>query len=168
MEEEEEEDDEEEEEEDDEVVEEEEEEEDEEDEEEDLDGLLCTSKCNKKAGNYALSLSLQSGRYPEFKCIEGPSPIVDLSMSPLELVRFLWPNTLCELIAQETNWYAIVDRKLKNWSDVTTEELWAFLGITVIMGIHRLPEIDNYWSSDRFLVVEAIQKCMSRNRFWSI
>ena len=84
-------------------------------------------------------------------------------------MRLLWPNTLCELIAQETNRYAIVDHKLKNWSDVTAEELWAFLGIIVIiMGIHRLPEIDNYWSSDRFLGVEAIQKCMSRNRFWSI
>ena len=69
-------------------------------------------------------------------------------MSPLELVRLLWLNT-CELIAQETNRYAIVDRKLKNWSDVTAEELWAFLVIIAIMGIHRLPEIDNYWSSDR-------------------
>ena len=74
--------------------EEEEEEEDEEEEEKDLDGLPCTSKRKKKASNYALSLSLQSGRYPEFKGIEGPSPIVDPSMSPLELVRLLWPNTL--------------------------------------------------------------------------
>ena len=148
--------------------EEEEEDEEEEEEEEDLDGLPCMSKRKKKASNYALSLSLQSGRYPEFKGIEGPSPIVDPSMSPLELVKLLWPNTLCELIAQETNRYAIVDRKFKNWSDVTAEELWAFLGIIVIMGIHRLPEIDNYWSSDRFLGVEPVQKCMSRNRFWSI
>ena len=89
-------------------------------------------------------------------------------MSPLEVVRLLWPNTLCELIAQETNRYVMVDCKLKNWSDVTTEELWAFLGIIVIKGIHRLPEIDNYWSSDWFLGVEPVQKCMSRNRFWSI
>ena len=133
-----------------------------------MDGLPCTSKRKKKASNYAISLSVQSGMYPEFKGIEGPSPIVDPSMSPLELVRLLWPNTLCELIAQETKQYAIVDRKLKNWSDVTAEELWAFLGIIVIMGIHHLPEIDNYWSSDRFLGVEAVQKCMSRNRFWSI
>ena len=56
-------------------------------------------------------------------------------------MRLLWPNTLCELIAQETNRYAMVDPKLKYWSDVTAEELWAFLGIIVIMGIHCLPEI---------------------------
>ena len=83
-------------------------------------------------------------------------------------MRLIWPNTLCELIAQEKNRYAIVDHKLKNWSDVAAEELWAFLGIIVIMGIHHLPVIDNYWSSDRFLDVEAVQKCMSCNRFWSI
>ena len=35
----------------------------------------------------------------------------------------------------------------------------------VITGIHCLPEIDNYWSSDWFLGVEVVQKCMSRNRF---
>ena len=26
----------------------------------------------------------------------------------------------------------------------------------VIMGIHRLPEIDNYWSSDWFLGVKSV------------
>ena len=91
-----------------------------------MDGLPCTSKRKKRANNYALPLSLQSRRYPEFKGIE---PVVDPFMSPLELVRLLWPNTLCELIAQETNRHAMVDRKLKNWSVVTAEELWAFLGI---------------------------------------
>ena len=145
--------------------EEEEEEEEEDEEEEEEEDLPCTSKRKKKASNYALSLSLQSGRYPEFKGIEGPSPIVDPSVSPLEIVRLLWPNTLCELIAQETNRYAIVDCKLKNWSDVTAEELWAFLGIIVIMGIHRLPKIDNYWSSDRFLGVEPVQKCIGFGLF---
>ena len=98
----------------------------EEEEEEDLDGLPCMSKRKKRASNYALPLSLQSRRYPEFKGIE---PVVDPFISPLELVRLLWPNTLCELIAQETNRYAIVERKLNNWSVVTVEELWAFLEI---------------------------------------
>ena len=75
---------------------------------------------------------------------------------------------MCELIAEETNRYATVYRRLINKTPVTKEEIWAFLGVIIIMGIHRLPEIDNYWSSDHLLGVEAIKKCMSRNRFWHI
>ena len=93
---------------------------------------------------------------------------VDHSMSPFDLVRLLWPDSLCELIAKETNMYATENRKIRKWTNVTTEEVWAFLGIIVVMGIHRLPEIDNYWSSDPLLGVESVKKCMSRNRFWAI
>ena len=113
-------------------------------------------------------MHFQSGRYPEFKGLEGPSPVIDHSMSPFDLVRLLWPDSLCELIAKETNMYATENRKIRKWTNVTTEEVWAFLGIIVVMGIHRLPEIDNYWSSDPLLGVESVKKCMSRNRFWAI
>uniref|UniRef100_A0A1X7U8G6 Uncharacterized protein n=1 Tax=Amphimedon queenslandica TaxID=400682 RepID=A0A1X7U8G6_AMPQE len=70
---------------------------------EDFDGLPCTLKLKKKVSAYALDVSLQSGRYPEFKGLEGPSPVVDHSMSPFDLVKLFWPDSLCELTAKETN-----------------------------------------------------------------
>ena len=42
------------------------------------------------------------------------------------------------------------------------------MGISTAMGIHRLPEIRNYWSSDNFLRVDYIKKRMSLNRFFAI
>ena len=51
---------------------------------------------------------------------------------------------------------------------VSRDDIWAFLGIVVCMGIHRLPRIPNYWSSESLLGVPQVQKSMSLNRFWSI
>ena len=41
----------------------------------------------------------------------------------------------------------------------------AYLGINILMGIHVLPDIYSYWSSNEYLGVEAIKKIMSRTRF---
>ena len=44
----------------------------------------------------------------------------------------------------------------------------AYLGINVMMGIHVLPQLDNYWSSDDYLGVRGIMAVMSRSRFKKI
>ena len=73
----------------------------------------------------------------------------------------------------ETNRYAY-EKKTRKWVDIDIDEVWAFMGISTAMGvstamgIHRLPEIRNYWSSDDFLRVDYIKKCMSLNRFFAI
>ena len=36
------------------------------------------------------------------------------------------------------------------------------------MGIHRLPWVKNYWSTDILLGVPTIQQSMPLNRFWAI
>ena len=36
------------------------------------------------------------------------------------------------------------------------------------MGIHRLPRIENYWSTDSLLGLEPIRQAMSLKRFWAI
>ena len=41
--------------------------------------------------------------------------------------------------------------KRTNWVDVSTDEIWTFLGIVILMGIHRLPRVKNYWSTDSLL-----------------
>ena len=41
----------------------------------------------------------------------------------------------------------------------------AFIGINILMGFHKLPEIDSYWSSDEMLGVPAVAKVMTKSRF---
>ena len=54
------------------------------------------------------------------------------------------------------------DRK---WFPTTPQEIRAFIGINMIMGIDRKPSIAHYWSTDPFLGNQGIQSVMPRERF---
>ena len=48
------------------------------------------------------------------------------------------------------------------------EELCAFLGISILMDIHKLPQMRDYWSVDEGLGNTLIKKTMTRDRFLEI
>lgn len=47
----------------------------------------------------------------------------------------------------------------------TMEEIKAFLGITILMGYHRLPSMRDYWSQEPDLTVPFVANSMTRRRF---
>ena len=86
--------------------------------------------CNEEA----LQLSLSSGRYPEYLGIEGPQDRNNpQTCNPLDFLILLWPESLCDL-SRETNRYG-------------RSKLLTFLGLITVMGIKKLPTIENYWSA---------------------
>ena len=100
--------------------------------------------------------------------IEGPSNDANPGDSnALDYLSLLWPATLCELIVLETNRYAL-QRGVAKWRDVSTAEIWTFLGIVILMGIKRLLRISNYWSRDSFIGVPGMNQYMSVTRFWAV
>ena len=50
----------------------------------------------------------------------------------------------------------------------TLEELCAFLGINILMGIHKLPKMRDYWSVDEGLGNTLILKTTTRDQFLDI
>ena len=129
-----------------------------EEKESDLKGTAPTPKRRKLAREKALKNSLESGLYPMFEGIEGPSHDANPGDSnALDYLSLLWPATLCELIALETNKYAL-QRGVAKWRDVSTAEIWTFLGIVILMGIKRLPRISNDWSRDSFIGVPGMNQ----------
>ena len=141
-------------------------EEEEEEGESDLDGKAPTPKRRKLAREKALKVSLQSGLYPTFRGIEGPSRDMDpRENSALDYLLLLWPASLCELIALETNRYAM-ERGLSTWRSTSPTEVWTFLGIVILMGIRRLPRVRNYWSKDSLIGVPNMIQFMALSRFW--
>ena len=68
---------------------------------------------------------------------------------------------------KETNKYA-TQKQLKNWSDVSSDELKAFLGIIITMGAITLPNIDLYWSSDPYYRQDSVADVMTVKRFKKI
>ena len=101
-------------------------EEEDDEEESDLEGTAPTPKRRKLAMEKALKNSLESGLYPIFGGIEGPSYDVNPGDSnALDYLSLLWPTTLCELIAVETNRYTL-QRGVANWRNVFTAVVWTY------------------------------------------
>ena len=120
-------------------------------EESDLEGMAPTTKRCKVARGKALSASLKLGKYPTFLGMHGPTQQVNPNDgSVLDYLLMLWPAALCQLIAVETNRYAL-QRGVSGWCDVTGTEVWTFLRVVILMGLNRLPRISNYWSTDCFI-----------------
>ena len=137
-------------------------------EEMDLDGMAPTSKRRKFAQRTALHASLHSGRYPHFLGVHGPTHNLNPCVSnAMEYLLLLWPASLCELMAVETDRYAF-QKGASSWQSVSLPEIWMFLAITILMGIKRLPRISNYWSRDSFIGVPNLGRYMSQTRFWAL
>ena len=76
-----------------------------------------------------------------------------------------------DLIVEETNQYAHQSLRnnpshLATWKNVSKEELKAYFGVCMIMGINQLPRIADYWKDD--LGNTGIKQKMTRNRFQEI
>ena len=106
--------------------------------------------------------------YQEFTGMEGPTDDTDPKDNrALDFLKLVWPSALCELIAIETNRYA-AQNATSDWSDTCSNEIWSFLGVIIFMGFHRLPRICNYWNTDEYLGLPALQKHMPLTRFWDL
>ena len=81
------------------------------------------------------------------------------SASEKDYFDILFTQNLMNTLVMETNRYA--DRGINNqmniaqpdtaWVPVTVEEVRAYLGMVLLMGIHKLPRLRYYWSADSFL-----------------
>nr|XP_039264879.1 uncharacterized protein LOC120340637 isoform X2 [Styela clava] len=57
----------------------------------------------------------------------------------------------------------------KAWKAVDAVEMYAFLGLVILMGIIRLPSIDMYWQKKSWILdVSSFNKIMPRSRFREI
>ena len=80
-------------------------------------------------------------------------------------------NDLQEHIMRQTNIYAksvMGEDAFQTWNQVTIEELKAFFGFSILMGINHLPSIDDYWSRDPHYHYAPIADRISRQRFRDI
>ena len=102
-------------------------------------------------------------------CTEQPGPKVPLPSDPLGLFSLFFDNTLVDLIVEETNRYAeqTLQGTNKEWS-TDAQEIRAYMGFMILMGINQLPEIRDYWSTNEFLHYAPIANRISRDRFEQI
>jgi hypothetical protein len=74
----------------------------------------------------------------------------------------MWLDGLVHTIVLETNRYAHQADKA-GWTDTTYAEIRAYNGVLFMMGIHIVPQVDDYFSSEWVLEVPAIKRVFTRN-----
>ena len=102
-------------------------------------------------------------------CTTRVGPRVPTSRDPLEMFSHFFDHGFLSYIVQQTNRYARQCLAAANnhatWT-TTVEELKAYLGFMILMGINRLPEI--HWSTDDKLHNSFIALRITRDRFEQI
>jgi hypothetical protein len=98
-------------------------------------------------------------------------PAVVIPNTPGEVFSLLFTGELLQRIADESNKYAkecTGADKYSRWSEVSAEELKAYLGFCIMMGVVNLPSFDDYWRKDQMLHYTPVAERMARNRFKDI
>ena len=94
-----------------------------------------------------------------------------VSSSPAEVLSFLFVNELVETIVDETNMYAermMEPAKIAKWKQVEMQEIKAYLGFNMLMGLVQMPEVEDYWKTDPHFYYAPIATRISRTRFKEI
>ena len=96
---------------------------------------------------------------------------MDIPDSPEDVFQLFSDESLQSDIVKESNKYArqvMGEDAYERWNPITVEELKAFFGLSILMGINHLPAIDDYWSRDPHLCYGSIADKISRQRFRDI
>jgi len=106
----------------------------------------------------------QSGVQCEEFDLNEASPVIDYFEAFIT-------NDLIGKIVFETNRYAqeqpIISEhsRMVYWKDTNMEELYIFLGVTILMARNKKLEMHEYWSTNELLRQDIFGKCMSRDRY---
>ena len=98
-------------------------------------------------------------------------PAIPITASILETFQLFFSVALVKDIVQQTNKYAaevLSDSARRSWTDVTEDDIWAFLGFMILMGINQLPALVDYWKKSPIFRYAPIADRISRDRFLQI
>ena len=90
--------------------------------------------------------------------------------SILQLFTLVFTNELVGNIVTETNRYAqfCLNERYESWECVTIEELYAYFGFLILMGMVNLPSIKDYWRKDVVFNYRPLSSRISRTQFLDI
>ena len=101
--------------------------------------------------------------------VPGPTGLAVGVVDPVDCFQLFMTSDFYDEILTQTNLYADQQREAQNdtsmWTPISKEELMAFVGINIAMGIVSLPTLNDYWSTDPILAHTWFRTVMSRNRF---
>ncbi len=106
-----------------------------------------------------------------FKGYDKPYGATFAAPSSLVQIFFLFfTDELLTGIVTETNRYArlCLKEKYDSWEIITLEEIKAYFGLMIIMGIVKLPALADYWRKNEFFNYRPIASRITRTRFLDV
>ena len=92
--------------------------------------------------------------------------------TPLECFLLFFTPQLIEQVVIETNRYYQQEQLKKPspmpWKDTNVNEMKAFFGVVLAMGLIKLPELEDYWREDTMYSMSWFQSIFTRTRFKQI
>ena len=103
---------------------------------------------------------------PTFKSgSTGPTTRAKECNTPLKVFQLMLTTAILDSIVTQTKLFA---QQNKVDFPFCVEELLAFFGLNIVMGLLHLPQIHDYWSRSKVLSTPLFSSVMSRDRFLSI
>ena len=114
-------------------------------------------------------------QWPAFSQPTGPQTSLPATASPELFFSEIISTDIWDLLVTETNNYARhkiqttpPSRRgiLSTWRDTCREEMMAFIGLILTMGIIQLPDIKDYWSTHQTLNLSFFRyvKCINKQQ----
>ena len=114
------------------------------------------------------NIKWQSARTPvqvqPFSQPTGPQVSI---LNEVKDVFLFFTSSILKHIVRQSNMYAgeMMGERCAQWQLYTVEELCAYLGFMILMGIVRLPTLRDYWKKDEVFHYSTVAKRISRDRF---
>ena len=105
-----------------------------------------------------------------FHSVPGPSRQACQASTVEEVFSLFLPTMIVKQWVDETNRYSAQMRRNKpsKWDEVFIEELLAYIGMVIAMGLVNLPSVHDYFATDPILSHPWFPSIMSRRRFCQI
>ena len=119
---------------------------------------------------YDWSADLRPIDKEEFQAQFGPKHELTFSDRPIDFMNLMIPELFYTKCCKETNKYAKQRQLIKrddSWKPVTVQDMKCFY-TNITFGIHQLPQLFLYFSTDELIRVSAIADVMSRDRYFQI
>ncbi len=108
-----------------------------------------------------------------FQEVTGPNlpPSFDVNTAtPLDYFKLLFPPRLISDITKHTNSYAAwvetkSGKKDPYWTETTDEEISAYLGLNILIGLDNKPSYSLYWNRDPFIGNQGFISTMPQRRY---
>ena len=98
-------------------------------------------------------------------------PTVAIPDSPVEVFQLFYTDQIFEEIVFQTNEYAkeMMDaKKYEKWKPICLEDLKAFFGFNILMGLVSLPSVEDYWKRTEVYDYGPIADRISSDRYREI